>query len=142
MNFIKVCVCFEQFKYTIFNVNNVNDCALRKICKSLNKFWKFYWKFWRFKKFNKYLEKIFTKLSIFSWLRHGLFFILCKLFWVSGGDVPPVPPVSPGDAIGTLKTQNYISMQLSLVKIKNSYCFCQCWERVLVLSTRVHVQVL
>ena len=43
MNCIKDCESFEQFKYTVPRiVNKVNDCVLRRICESMNKFSKVY----------------------------------------------------------------------------------------------------
>ena len=49
MKFIKVLKCLSI-------VNKVNDCNLRKICKSLDKFWKF----------NPHFESFKTNMKIFN----------------------------------------------------------------------------
>ena len=58
MDFIKVWESFEQCI-----VYEVNDCVLRKICESLNKFWKFYLKFRKFLNFFESLKNMLIKIK-------------------------------------------------------------------------------
>ena len=85
----------------LYIVNKVNDCVLRRICESLNKFSKFYWKTVFKKIFNKNLGKFDETLN--SLLLSTLIACLgvsCSLSFANFPGFREMGKLPPGDTTG------------------------------------------